>query len=321
MCQFSVNCFFWLASVESKATYTNCSHHSTFVEDTQRRRRLNICVGVGRVPFPISCSDSMCRRHLCTLFLFLDTRSTPNRWLCASFLRLSNAIDIVCQQLFPKAYTMTYTSTTTNRCGTWMANSEELLFGQAVSTSCRERNNWNCVNWFMSSLLMLNFISFLFAVCSQFDSFCVSLFADVLSFQPEFAEPIVNISVAVGRDATFTCHVRHLGGYRVSRYYWCNQMEIIATCWLQSENEIRQFENWIARNDERERRTGNKTIVTRNVSAYEDQFGTSFTKLYTPNALGHNELVHRRMSNSTQTLCRSIQYFHFNLFHCICVKR
>ncbi|XP_031628099.1 lachesin isoform X2 [Contarinia nasturtii] len=35
------------------------------------------------------------------------------------------------------------------------------------------------------------------------------------TFQPEFAEPIVNISVAVARDATFTCHVRHLGGYRV----------------------------------------------------------------------------------------------------------
>lgn len=35
-------------------------------------------------------------------------------------------------------------------------------------------------------------------------------------FQPEFAEGIVNISVAIGRDATFTCHVRHLGGYRVS---------------------------------------------------------------------------------------------------------
>uniref|UniRef100_A0A182FIH1 Ig-like domain-containing protein n=1 Tax=Anopheles albimanus TaxID=7167 RepID=A0A182FIH1_ANOAL len=32
---------------------------------------------------------------------------------------------------------------------------------------------------------------------------------------PDFSEPIVNISVAIGRDATFTCHVRHLGGYRV----------------------------------------------------------------------------------------------------------
>lgn len=50
-------------------------------------------------------------------------------------------------------------------------------------------------------------------------SFVVSVFdfiAVVFTFQPEFAEPIVNISVAVGRDATFTCHVRHLGGYRVS---------------------------------------------------------------------------------------------------------
>lgn len=39
---------------------------------------------------------------------------------------------------------------------------------------------------------------------------------EALTFQPEFAEPIVNISVAIGRDATFTCHVRHLGGYRVN---------------------------------------------------------------------------------------------------------
>lgn len=45
-------------------------------------------------------------------------------------------------------------------------------------------------------------------------------FTEALTFQPEFAEPIVNISVAIGRDATFTCHVRHLGGYRVNiRYY------------------------------------------------------------------------------------------------------
>uniref|UniRef100_A0A182RVN5 Ig-like domain-containing protein n=1 Tax=Anopheles funestus TaxID=62324 RepID=A0A182RVN5_ANOFN len=37
----------------------------------------------------------------------------------------------------------------------------------------------------------------------------------VYSFQPDFAEPILNNSIAIGRDATFTCHVRHLGGYRV----------------------------------------------------------------------------------------------------------
>ncbi|XP_026471340.1 lachesin-like [Ctenocephalides felis] len=35
------------------------------------------------------------------------------------------------------------------------------------------------------------------------------------AFQPEFAEPIVNLTVAVGRDATFRCLVLHLGGYRV----------------------------------------------------------------------------------------------------------
>ncbi|GLH14446.1 Uncharacterized protein GBIM_18845 [Gryllus bimaculatus] len=35
-----------------------------------------------------------------------------------------------------------------------------------------------------------------------------------VAFQPEFAEPIVNLTVPVGRDATFTCIVHHLGGYR-----------------------------------------------------------------------------------------------------------
>lgn len=38
----------------------------------------------------------------------------------------------------------------------------------------------------------------------------------IIAFQPEFVEPVVNITVAKGRDTTFACHVRHLGGYRVS---------------------------------------------------------------------------------------------------------
>lgn len=38
-----------------------------------------------------------------------------------------------------------------------------------------------------------------------------------MPYQPEFSEPILNISQPVGRDITFTCNVRHLGGYRVSK--------------------------------------------------------------------------------------------------------
>ncbi|XP_065081881.1 lachesin [Ochlerotatus camptorhynchus] len=45
--------------------------------------------------------------------------------------------------------------------------------------------------------------------------FWFNLVRDVSTYQPDFAEPIINISVAIGRDATFTCHVRHLGGYRI----------------------------------------------------------------------------------------------------------
>lgn len=46
--------------------------------------------------------------------------------------------------------------------------------------------------------------------------FHLSFSTEALTFQPEFQEPIVNISVAIGRDATFTCYVRHIGGYRVN---------------------------------------------------------------------------------------------------------
>ncbi|XP_066587576.1 lachesin-like [Prorops nasuta] len=35
------------------------------------------------------------------------------------------------------------------------------------------------------------------------------------AFQPEIAGPIENLTVALGRDALFTCVVNHLGGYRV----------------------------------------------------------------------------------------------------------
>ncbi|XP_032670656.1 lachesin-like [Odontomachus brunneus] len=35
------------------------------------------------------------------------------------------------------------------------------------------------------------------------------------AFQPEFSGPITNLTVPLGRDATFTCLVKHLGGYRV----------------------------------------------------------------------------------------------------------
>lgn len=36
------------------------------------------------------------------------------------------------------------------------------------------------------------------------------------AFQPEFAEPITNLTIPIGRDATFRCLVHNLGGYRVS---------------------------------------------------------------------------------------------------------
>lgn len=34
--------------------------------------------------------------------------------------------------------------------------------------------------------------------------------------EPRFAQPIPNVTVAVGRDANLPCVVEHLGGYKVS---------------------------------------------------------------------------------------------------------
>lgn len=40
--------------------------------------------------------------------------------------------------------------------------------------------------------------------------------AGVSGFEPDFLYPLENITVPQGRDATFTCVVNNLGGYRVS---------------------------------------------------------------------------------------------------------
>lgn len=47
--------------------------------------------------------------------------------------------------------------------------------------------------------------NFLFICCST-----------ALGFEPDFLYPLENVTIAQGRDATFTCVVNNLGGYRVS---------------------------------------------------------------------------------------------------------
>lgn len=42
------------------------------------------------------------------------------------------------------------------------------------------------------------------------------LIFSVSSLEPDFVVPLENVTIAQGRDATFTCVVNNLGGYRVS---------------------------------------------------------------------------------------------------------
>ncbi|XP_055843030.1 lachesin [Episyrphus balteatus] len=70
----------------------------------------------------------------------------------------------------------------------------------------------------ISKLNLFRFIMWLINSNERILIVLLMLFAivkDLSAFQPEFVEAITNVSVAVGRDATFTCNVRHLGGYRV----------------------------------------------------------------------------------------------------------
>ena len=46
------------------------------------------------------------------------------------------------------------------------------------------------------------------------------IFPTVHGVRPMFVESLKNLTVPIGRDATFTCVVRHLGGYRVSNITW-----------------------------------------------------------------------------------------------------
>lgn len=40
-------------------------------------------------------------------------------------------------------------------------------------------------------------------------------FVPVLTEEPRFSEPIPNVTVALGRDASLPCVVEHLGTYKV----------------------------------------------------------------------------------------------------------
>lgn len=46
--------------------------------------------------------------------------------------------------------------------------------------------------------------------------YCFSSVFAALGLEPDFLYPLENVTIAQGRDATFTCVVNNLGGYRVS---------------------------------------------------------------------------------------------------------
>jgi hypothetical protein len=62
-------------------------------------------------------------------------------------------------------------------------------------------------------------------------------FVLALGYEPDFIYPLENVTIPQGRDATFTCVVNNLGGYRVSaggdpsQARVCKLNEIIFSRW------------------------------------------------------------------------------------------
>ncbi|GIY80949.1 hypothetical protein CDAR_70861 [Caerostris darwini] len=51
------------------------------------------------------------------------------------------------------------------------------------------------------------------------------LWDNLVEAEPEFAEPIQNVTVATGRDAQLSCTVENLGTYRVGSYSMVHAMQ------------------------------------------------------------------------------------------------
>ncbi|EDW56391.1 GM22618 [Drosophila sechellia] len=63
------------------------------------------------------------------------------------------------------------------------------------------------IRWQLLLLLLL---------CNCIDLTVSNKISSVGAFEPDFVIPLENVTIAQGRDATFTCVVNNLGGHRVS---------------------------------------------------------------------------------------------------------
>ncbi|XP_058812422.1 lachesin-like isoform X2 [Topomyia yanbarensis] len=78
---------------------------------------------------------------------------------------------------------------------------------------CQQNSSWShpisfSVKLFRSQLLQTVIVLYIALVVIIADA--------VAAFEPDFVYPLENVTVAKGRDATFTCVVNNLGGYRVA---------------------------------------------------------------------------------------------------------
>lgn len=57
---------------------------------------------------------------------------------------------------------------------------------------------------------------YIYSITYIFISFFLFKCDIAAAFEPDFVFPLENVTISQGRDATFTCVVNNLGGYRVS---------------------------------------------------------------------------------------------------------
>ena len=72
----------------------------------------------------------------------------------------------------------------------------------------------NCILNFLLLGVYAFFKRSFFSYENEFSN--ISYIFAALGLEPDFLYPLENVTIAQGRDATFTCVVNNLGGYRVS---------------------------------------------------------------------------------------------------------
>ncbi|XP_037937108.1 lachesin-like [Teleopsis dalmanni] len=89
-------------------------------------------------------------------------------------------------------------------------------------TTTKLQSNYNqiiqllCIGTRLQTIIVRWQLLLILFICNCIEFSISNKISSVGAFEPDFVFPLENVTIAQGRDATFTCVVNNLGGHRVS---------------------------------------------------------------------------------------------------------